>query len=913
MSVYNLNRIFQPKSIAVIGASEKPGSVGASVMQNLISGGFTGDIYPVHPRYRKVYRRKVYQSVHKIDATIDMAVIATPINTVPEIVKECAAISCGGAVIISSGGRETGPEGAAIEEKIWQAKGQTDLRIIGPNCLGIVCSKSNLNASFAGRMPKPGKMAFVSQSGAICTSILDFAAQANMGFSYFVSLGSMLDTDFGDIIDFIGNDPEVSSIVMYIESLTRFRNFMSAARAVSRVKPIIAFKAGRSKAGAIAAASHTGAMAGEDAIYDAAFKRAGIVRVKTFEELFDCAEFIAKQPKPIGNGLAIVTNSGGPGVMAADCLSDYGVEPVALKPETITRLDKILPHFWSRSNPVDILGDASAERYKKAVEVLLDDHSINGLLIMFSPQSISDPSAVAEKLSEILVNRKIPVITAWMGGKDVDKGRKIFNQAGISTFDTPERAVRAFMDLYKYSTNNQMLQEIPPSLPYKLDFDRIKAESLVQKGLGRVSGLLTESEAKQLLSAYGIPVNPAETALDENAAVALADQIGYPVVLKIHSEDITHKTDVGGIMLNIRNEDGVREAFAQITANARKNRPDARIEGVSVQKMLPRSDYELIAGAKKDRDFGPVLLFGMGGIYTEVIKDRSIALPPINRLLARRLIEETKISRVLKGYRNLPGVDLMLLEEILIRLSQLITDFSEIEEIDINPLIAGENGIIAADARVVVKPSVIKAPLHLVISPYPNQYESLIELDGEQPLLIRPIRPEDAPLLEKLFESLSSQSVYFRFFSSMKRIPSHMLARFTQIDYDREAALVAISSSGDTDTMLGVARIIPEYDGRNAEFSIIVSDRWHGKGIGAQLLKRCLAMAWLRKIDRVWGQVMTDNVNMLALGRKLGFAIKFVPGSNYYELSLTFNRNDKDEVKKFDLMTLALSNFGVIN
>jgi acetyltransferase len=908
MSVYNLDRMFQPKSIAVIGASEKAGSVGASVMQNLIAGGFTGEIYPVNPRYRKVYRRKVYHGIRSIDATIDMAVIATPINTVPWIIKECATINCGGAVIISAGGKEIGAEGAGIEERIKQAAGQSNLRIIGPNCLGIVCSKSNLNASFAGRMPKPGKMAFISQSGAICTSILDFAEQENMGFSYFVSLGSMLDTDFGDIIDFIGNDPEVSSIVMYIESLTRFRNFMSAARAVSRIKPIIVFKAGRSNAGAMAAASHTGAMAGEDDVYDAAFRRAGIVRVKTFEELFDCAEFISKQPKPIGNGLAIVTNSGGPGVMAVDSLSDYGVEPVHLQPETIRRLDDFLPKCWSRSNPVDILGDASRQRYRKAVEVLLEDNNINGLLIMFSPQALSDPAEVAENLTDILVHRKIPVITAWMGGVDVDKGRKIFNRAGISTFDTPERAVRAFMDLYKYSRINRMLQEIPSSLPHKLDFNRNKAAALIQRGLETKSGMLVESDARQLLTAYGIPVNPAIIAIDEDKAVRLAVQIGFPVALKIHSADIIHKTDVGGIVLDVADEKQVRDAYARIIRNVKNARPDAGIEGVTIQKMLSRSGYELIAGAKKDRDFGPVLLFGMGGIFTEVIKDRSIALPPINRLLAKRLIDETKISHVLKGYRNLPGVNLMLLEEILIRLSQLVTDFSEIEEIDINPLIAGVNGIVAADARVLVKASPVKAPLHLVISPYPNQYENRIEIKGEGSLLIRPIRPEDAPLLESLFVSLSPQSVYFRFFSPMKRLPHHMLARFTQIDYDREVALVAIKSSGSEDQMLGVARIIPDYDGKNAEFAVIVGDQWHGKGIGAQLLERCLAMAWKSKIERVWGQVMTDNVNMLALGRKLGFSIKLIPGSNSYELSLRFNRNDKETSDRFERMQGTLNN-----
>ncbi len=892
MSVFNLNRLFAPESVAVIGASEKAGSVGAAVMQNLIAGGFRGDIYPVHPRYRSVYRRKACASIRKLDIRPDLAVIVTPISTVPEIIKDCVAAECGGAVIISAGGKETGETGAAIEARIKEAASGSSLRIVGPNCLGIMCAGSHLNASFAGPMPKSGNMAFISQSGAICTAILDFAKKEHMGFSHFVSLGSMLDADFGDVIDFLGNDPEVQSIVMYVENLTRHRNFMSAARAVSRVKPIIAFKAGRSTAGARAAASHTGAMAGEDDVYNAAFKRAGIVRVKTFEELFDCAEFIAKQPRPVGNGIAIVTNSGGPGVMATDALSDYGVEPVTLKPETLRQLNAVLPTCWSGANPVDILGDASAERYQKAVDILLQDNSINGLLIMFAPQSLTDPSMVAERLAGSLINRRIPVITAWMGGTEAEKGRQIFNRAGISTFDTPERAVRAFMDLYKYWQNNQMLQEVPPTLPKKLDFDRDTAGALVEKGLSRSSGLLTEIESKKLLSSYGIPVNYPEIASDAEHAVDLAQKIGFPVVLKIHSPEITHKTDVGGVILDIRDEAGVRAAFKKITEAAASARPDASVLGVSIQKMITRTDYELIIGAKRDADFGPVLLFGMGGVFTEIICDRAVTLPPINRLLARRLMEETKISRVLKGYRNLPGIDINRLEEILIRLSQLVTDFADIFEIDINPLMADASEIIAADARVAVKPSLVKAPLHLVISPYPNQYESQIAIEGEEPILIRPIRPEDAPLLEALFDTLSSKSIYFRFFSPMKKIPPQMLARFTQIDYDREVALVAVQSFQDAEKMLGVARIIPEYDGKNAEFAIIVGDRWHGKGIGAQLLKRCLALAWMRNIEQVSGLVMTDNVNMLALGRKLGFSSRMLPRQNAYELSLDFRNHN---------------------
>lgn len=891
MSTFNLERIFHPKSVAVVGASEKPGTMGASVMRNLISGGYAGEIFPVHPRYQKVFGRKAHPWIGGIGKAVDLAVIVTPIATVPDIIRDCAAESCGGAVIISAGGKETGPEGLLVEKKIREAAAGSTLRIIGPNCLGVMCGRSHLNASFAGSTPGPGNMAFVSQSGAICTAILDFAARENMGFSHFVSLGSMLDADFGDIIDFLGNDPEVTSIVMYVESLTRHRNFMSAARAVSRVKPIIAFKAGRSRAGALAASSHTGAMAGEDDVYDAAFKRAGIVRVRTFEELFDCAEFIAKQPRPEGHGLAIVTNSGGPGVMAADSLSDYGVEPANLQPATIARLNAVLPSFWSGSNPVDILGDATAERYVKTVDILLADPSIQGLLIMFAPQSLTDPADVAEKLAETLKKARIPIITAWMGGMEAEKGRRVFNEAGISTFDTPERAVRAFMDLYKYWRINRMLQEVPPSLPNRLEFERKTARLLIRKGLERAGGLLTEAESKDLLAAYGIPVNNLEIAENPEDAAAIAARMGFPVALKILSPDIAHKTDAGGVALNIPDASGVRDGFARIMAAVRAARPEARINGISVQKMLPRADFELIIGSKRDRDFGPVILFGTGGVLTEVFQDRAIALPPINRLLARRLMEETKISRALTGYRNLPAADIPRLEEVLIRLSQLLTDFSEIAEIDINPIMIGAFGMVAADARVAVRPSPVEAPLHLVISPYPVHHETRFVLDDGKLVLIRPIRPEDAPLLESLFAEMSSQSLYFRFFSSIRKVPPQMIARFTQIDYDREVALVAVQGAGEKETMMGVARIIPTHDGKSAEFAIVVGDRWHGKGIGARLLKRCLALAWMRGIRRVFGLVMTDNVNMLALGQKLGFTRRMLPRENAYELALDFDGN----------------------
>ncbi len=886
MGVDNLDKIFQPESIAVIGASERERSIGSAIMRNLIHVEYPGEVYPINPHHKTIWGLPTHPSVLDLKSRIDLVILAVPIALAPQIVKECAEAKVGGIVIISAGGKETGAKGRELEDAIKKEAERSGLRIIGPNCLGIIHSRPKLNASFASCMPLPGKMAFISQSGAICVSILDLSIGERIGFSYFVSLGSMLDVDFGDMIDYLGGDPEVSSIVMYIENLSNLRNFMSAARAVSRVKPIIALKAGRTQAGALAAASHTGALVGEDAVYDAAFKRAGILRVKTFEELFDCAELLAKQPRPLRPGLAIITNAGGPGVMAADALSDYGVMPVRLSSDTINKLNEILPPYWSRANPVDILGDASPERYKRVVEVCLNAHEVSGLLIMLSPASLADPTSVAELLAGLLQKKSCPVLTSWIGGPGVERGREIFNQAGIPTFDTPERAVRAFMDLYRYSKNIEMLQEIPSKLPHKVEFDRKKAQTIIQGALETKNFVLTEVEAKALLFAYGIPVNRTEVAASAEEALQKAQETGFPVVMKICSRDITHKTEANGVQLDLKNGPEVLDAFNRVMTNARAYNPEAGIEGVTIQPMLKDSDYELIMGSKKDRDFGPVILFGMGGIMTEVIKDRSIALPPLNRLLARRLMEETKVYHLLKGYRNRPPANLMLLEEILVRLAQLVADFPEIEQLDINPLIVTGNDVCAVDARILLKPSQIPSPLHLVISSYPNQYEMQIACKGVGKLFIRPIRPEDAPLLVELFESLSPRSVYNRFFSPLKHLPHSMLARFTQIDYDREIALVALLESESGERMLGVARVIIEVNRKHAEFSILVGDPWQGKGIGAELLKRCLSIAAKRKIEKVWGLVLSENTQMLALGRKLKFNIKRVPDSSDYELSI---------------------------
>jgi len=888
MSIENMDKIFQPESIAVVGASERKGSVGAALMHNLIEHGFPGEVYPINPRHKKLWQRPACPSLKDLKTSVDLAVIATPIASAPHLIAECGDAGVGGAVIISAGGKEIGPEGRKLEASILGEAKRSGVRIIGPNCIGIVNSRAKLNASFASQMPPSGKMAFLSQSGAIFSSILDLSIKENIGFSYFVSLGSMLDIEFGDMIDYLGGQPEVSSIVMYIESLTRFRNFMSAARAVSRVKPIIALKAGRSAAGALAAASHTGALAGEDSVYDAALKRAGILRVKTFEELFDCAELVAKQPKPRGPDLAVITNAGGPGVMAADTLSEYGHEPVTLSAATLKQLDEILPPYWSKRNPIDMLGEATPELYRQVVEICLKADEVNGILILSAPQALTDTAAAAAALVSVIRDTPIPVITSWIGGDEMQKGRDIFNRAGIPTFDTPERAVRAFIDIYRYSRTIEMLQEIPSRFPGKLAFDRPKAKDLIQAGLDTANRLLTETQAKQLLSAYGIPVDPVEAAESQQAAVRAAETMGYPVVLKINSADISHKSDAKGVRLDLKNAAEVRSAFDQIIENARRYNPDAVIAGVTIQPMRQRPHYELIVGAKQDRDFGPVILFGMGGVMTEVLKDRAIALPPLNRLLAQRLMEETRVNRLLRGYRDIPPANIALLEEILIRLAQLVTDFSEIAELDINPLFVDAQSACAVDARVLLKSPDKPAPHHLVISPYPDQFEAHTRTSMGVEIFVRPIRPEDAPLLVALFESLSPRSVYLRFFTPMKRLPHSMLALFTQIDYDRHIALVALSESKSEEQMLGVARIIFAQNLKEAEFSVVVGDQWQGRGIGAVLLQRCLKIAEDRGLESVTGVVLAENTQMLALGKKLGFKATRVAGANEYELSKDF-------------------------
>lgn len=897
MSTENLDRMFRPKSVAVIGASAQEGRIGNAILKNLSNGGFSGEIFPVNRHHKRILSFPAYPTVREIPGKIDLAIVATPIGLAPEIVHTCAQMDIGGVVIIAGGGKEAGDSGRKIEAEILKNARASGIRIIGPNCLGIINTRNNLNASFSNQMPISGKMAFLSQSGGINTAIMDLSIKEKIGFSYFISLGSMLDVNFGDMIDYLGSDPGVSSIVMYIENLTHFRAFMGAARAVSRIKPIIALKAGRTVPGAAAARSHTGAMAGEDAVYEAAFKRAGILRVKTFEELFDCAELAARRPVINGPGLAILTNSGGPGVMAADALSDYGATPVTFSPETLRKLNTILPSHWSHANPVDILGDAGEDLFCRAVMVCSEAREVDGILIILAPDAVNDPSIIAEKLVATMRGKRFPVFTVWLGGAAVDVGRDCFNRANIPTFDSPERAVRAYMDLYRHTQNLETLKQIPPGRSNRLTVDRQAANMLIQKSLKLNRRRLSEPESKDLLRYYGIPVNKTFAVPSRVQATRVAESIGFPVAMKINAREIIHKSDAGGVRLVLTSVADVATAFDQITTAAKKWSADIEIDGVSIQEMVPPPDFELIVGARKDKDFGPVILFGLGGVFTEVIEDRAIGLPPLNHLLAKNIMSETKAFRLLHGYRHFPPADIEKLEEILIRVAQLVTDFPQIEELDINPIFVSGPSIMSVDARVVLKPSRQKSPLHLVISAYPVEQEQTVLIDALGETTIRPIKPEDAALMVMLFKTLSKQSVYNRFFSPLKQLPPDMLSRFTQIDYDREIALVAIHEDGNEDKMLGVARIITLRGSKeSAEFAVLVGDPWHGKGIGAVLLSSCLSIAKKRGIQKVWGIVLPENVQMLALGHKLGFKIERDTASAQYNLTCDLTALPNGEV-----------------
>jgi acetyltransferase len=879
-----LSPFFAPKTVAVIGATEKPGSVGRTVLWNLISSPFGGTVFPVNPKWKQVLGIKAYPSVEAIPEPVELAVIAVPAAAVPGVVRECVAAGIKAAIILSAGFKEIGSAGIQLEAEVLQAARQGNLRIVGPNCLGLMCPPSGLNATFASRIARPGHVGFISQSGALCTSILDWSDRENVGFSAFISIGSMVDVNWGDLIDYLGDDPQTHSIVIYMESIGDARSFLSAAREVALRKPIIVLKAGRTEAAAQAAASHTGALTGSDAVLDAAFRRCGVLRVNHIDDLFNMAEVLAKQPRPKGKRLTILTNAGGPGVLATDALIRDGGELAPLAPETITALDQILPSHWSRQNPIDILGDATPERYAQSLAIAAQDPNSDGLLVVLTPQSMTNPSQTAEQLKAIAPQMQgKPLLACWMGGQDVALGEALLNQAGIFTFPYPDTAAQVFNLMWRYSYSLQGLYETPSLAAHETTgYDQ--AHPLLQSIRNADRTLLTEFESKQLLATYDIPTVPTQIAVTEDEAVAIAEHLGYPVVLKLHSQTITHKTDVGGVKLNLANAQAVREAYQQIQQAVKRvvkqTSSESDFLGVTVQPMISLDGYELILGSSPDPQFGPVLLFGTGGQLVEVFQDRALGLPPLNTTLARRMMEQTHIYKALQGVRGREAVDLAALEQLLVRFSQLVINHPEIKEIDINPLLINEHQILALDARIVLydRSHTLESLPKPAIRPYPTQYITAWQTRQGLPVTIRPIRPEDEPLLVQLHHTLSEETVYFRYFHLIKlqaRVAHDRLTRICFIDYDREIALVVEHHNPETDEreIVGVGRLGKLHGSQEAEFGMLVSDRYHHQGIGTQLLHCLVQIGQAEGLKRITAEILSENFAMQHVCQKLGFQL----------------------------------------
>lgn len=870
-----LDAIFRPKSIALVGAKDTEGSVGKTLLHNLMTAGFTGKIYPVNPKRTSVFDLKCYPSLLEIPDSVDLVVIATPAKTVPDIISDAKKIEARGCIVISAGFKELGSEGRFLEEEILKRKG-AKMPIIGPNCLGVMNPHSNLNATFARGFAKKGSLAFISQSGAMCTSVLDFSFQQNIGFSAFVSIGSMADVDWGDLIDYVGQDKETESILLYMETVGNARKFLSALREVALDKPVIIIKAGRTEAAAKACASHTGSLAGSDAVFDAAVERVGALRVFSISELFQMASILSKQPRTKGPRLTIVTNAGGPGVLATDAAVLNDLELTSLNRSTLDALNQLLPPAWSHGNPVDILGDADPERFKSALEIIKEDENTDGALVILSPQDMTDPTLSAEKVAECASFSGKPLLASWMGGKSVERGSLILSSSKIPTFEYPDDAAKAFSLMWKYSKNIASLYETP--IGHLSLSTKVLTESKEREASRFIkdtsSTLLDESKSKWILSSYGIPVVETLTATTEDEAKEKAQKIGYPVVLKLYSTSITHKTDVGGVKLNLKSDDEVKKAFQEIYQSLKSLGQAEAFSGVTVQKMIRTRGFELILGSSSDPQFGPILLFGSGGELVEVYKDTTLSLPPLNAPLAERMMEKVKIFKALKGVRGRAPIDLERLKKIVTSFSEMISDNPRIKECDINPLLATEEGFFALDARVVLYPKEESNLPKLAIRPYPVEYIQEFEAKDGEKFLILPILPEDEPLLVEFHKKLSLESVrqrFFEFVSLDERTSHSRLLRICFNDFDREIAFVA-KPKGKNEVVgaVRISKIRGENEGR---MTMIIEDAYHGKGIGKALLKAGIEAAKKEGLEELHASILNENVGMIALCKKFGFTL----------------------------------------
>lgn len=878
MTVRNLDAFSSPGSVALIGASHRPGSVGNRIALNLVEAGFSGRLSFVNPKGGTIAGVDCLRSIEELSEAPDLAVVCIPAEPIPGLVAELAAKGTRGVVVISAGfGEGSDPAAKARRQTLLDGAEPHLTRIVGPNCVGLLMPRVGLNASFVHMTPKAGEIGFVSQSGAVMAGIVDWAAPRGIGFSQMWSVGDMADVDFGDLLNHMANDRDTKVIMMYVEAVTHARKFMSAARAAARAKPVIVMKAGRTAEAARAAASHTGAIAGADDIYDAAFRRAGILRVTTLNQLFGAAALLSHTRRLDGERLAILTNGGGFGVLATDDLIAQGGHLAALDDTTIAALDGCLPTHWSRANPIDIIGDADGARYAAALDHVLNDEGVDALLVMNCPTGISSGLDAAKSVASAIQARPKPVqpvLAAWIGdAAETNEARHHLEQTNVPTYATPSEAVGAFMQLVRYQRGQAELMETPPSLPADFQPEMEAAASIIA---AHGEGWLPEPKAKALFAAYGIPTTAPRVARDADEAAVLADEIGYPVVVKVLSPDILHKSDVGGVLLNLGDAQTVQTAVRQLGVRLDQEVPDARIDGFLVEPMVRRRQpHELILGVTVDRLFGPVLLFGAGGTAVEVLRDRALALPPLNLALARRMIEETRIYRLLRGYRDHRAADLDAIALALVKLSQLVVDHPEVAEVDINPLLADADGIFAVDARVRLAPAA--DPDRLAIRPYPREWEGTLEDRQGRTYQVRPVRPEDEPGIVSGFRQLSAETVRLRFFSPLKDMSHRMAARLTQIDYDREMALVALDPEG-SGFIVAVARLAADPDGQTGEFAIVVGDPMAGRGLGSALLTRLIDYGRARGLSEVFGIVLRENLRMLDMCKRLGFESHGVPG-----------------------------------
>ena len=879
MNIHNLDCIFKPTRIALVGVSINPKSVSGKVLSNLVVSGFKGVVYPINETSEAVMGISCFPDLQSLPRTPDLAVICTAAKQVPTWVRACGEADIKGIIIMSAGFKETGEEGLQLEEEIKKIRSHySGMRIIGPNCLGIIIPALNLNLSFAPLLPYKGNIGFISQSGALCTSVLDHAREENIGFSIFISLGNTIDVNFGDLIDYLGIDKATNSIILYIESITNARKFISASRAFAQTKPIIAYKAGRFPESAEVATSHTGALAAEDDIYDAVFQRTAITRVYDIGEIFDCAALIGRNKFPQGARLGIVTNAGGPGVMATDALIETNGTLAHLADETMDKLNLSLPPMWSHRNPVDVLGDDRYKRLVKSTEIVLEDKNVDAVLVILTPQAMTNISAAARAIGELQATTSKPILASWLGGHFMKEGVRILNEYNIASYKTPEQAVRSFMTLVTYARNLKTLYETPKDIPVEFSLNKKEIRKEFDEIMKDSSSILSEEKSKKLLKAYGIPVSVPQTALNVEQVKSISNAIGYPVVFKIYSKGITHKSDVGGVILNIRNEKQAVEAYRDIIKEVSKKMPDAKIEGVTIQPMIKMSDsIELILGIKKDKIFGTVILVGAGGITAELFADRSLGFPPLNERLARRMLEELKIWPLLNGYRGRKPVNLDKLIEVIIRLSYLAADYSEIKELDINPLLVSNSKIIALDARIVIDKSIPQVHnekySHLSIVPYPEEYISQpFTIEGKE-IIFRPIRPEDEPMWFDLLASCSRESIYSRFNYFFQWAFHEIATRYCYIDYDREIAIVAETNENGEKKLIGVGRLIADIEHETVEYAILITDKWQNKELGSNLTDYCMEISKKWGLKRIVAQTTSDNKRIIALFQKRGFNI----------------------------------------